>query len=261
MVRPIVFMTDYGLIDEFVGVCHGVIARIAPDVRVIDLTHAVDRQNVDQGAATLARAARYMPSEAVFLAVVDPGVGSDRRGVAVEAASGARLVGPDNGLLSLAWTALGGATSAVQITSREVLIEPVSRTFHGRDVFAPAAARLATGAALVDLGPAVDAERLTGIAFPQPRIARGRIECAVTWIDTYGNVQLNLRPAHLEEAGLGGAFRVADHFFRVAGTFAEVAEGEGVALQDSQGYVALAINLGSAGRELNVLEGDPIILN
>ena len=260
-VRPIVFMTDYGLVDEFVGVCHGVIARITPEAHVIDLTHAVERQNVGQGAATLARAARYMPTRTVYLAVVDPGVGSARHAIAVETATGAHLVGPDNGLLSLAWGALGGADSAVEITSDDVLIQPLSRTFHGRDVFAPAAARLAAGTPLADLGPGVSAEALTRISFPKPSVEHGRIECAVTWIDTFGNVQLNLRPADLEAAGIGSAFSVGDQFFRVAGTFAEVAEGEGVAVEDSQGFVALAINLGSAAHVLTVGEGDAIVLS
>ena len=144
MSRPIVFLTDYGRSDAFVGICHGVMARIAPDARVIDLTHAVPRQDVLRGAVELARAVPYMPADAVYVAVVDPGVGSDRRAVAV-AAGASLLVGPDNGVLSLAWDALGGVTEAVEIASPAVVLAPVSRTFHGRDIFAPAAAHLAAG--------------------------------------------------------------------------------------------------------------------
>ena len=138
---PIVFMSDYGLADEFVGICHGVVARIAPRVRVIDLTHAIPRHDVAAGAMALGRAAPFMPEDAVYLGVVDPGVGSARRPVAVACGSGALLVGPDNGVLSMAWATLGGAAQAAEITSERVLLGPVSATFHGRDVFAPAASR------------------------------------------------------------------------------------------------------------------------
>src|SRR6266511_4683271 len=135
----ITFLSDYGLEDHFVGVCHGVIARIAPNARVIDLAHGIPPQDVLRGAMVLAGAAPFMPEDAVYLGVVDPDVGGPRGAVAVRAASGALLVGPDNGLLSLAWEALGGAEAAVEIAAPDVLLEPVSATFHGRDVFAPAA--------------------------------------------------------------------------------------------------------------------------
>src|SRR6184192_3638615 len=124
MARPIVFCSDYGLADEFVGVCHGVIARIAPEARVIDLTHGIRAMDVRGGAAELMTSVRYMPDDAVFLAVVDPGVGTARRAVAVETAGGQVLVGPDNGLLSLAWVQLGGPARAVEITSRDVILTP-----------------------------------------------------------------------------------------------------------------------------------------
>jgi S-adenosyl-L-methionine hydrolase (adenosine-forming) len=154
MSRPVVFMTDYGRTDEFVGVCHGVMASIVPDVHVIDLTHNVPRQDVMRGALILGRATKFMPDDAVYVAVVDPGVGSERRSIAVRAATGAFLVGPDNGVLSPAWAALGGAEAAASIEDSRVMLFPVSKTFHGRDVFAPAAAHLAAGATLDALGPA-----------------------------------------------------------------------------------------------------------
>ena len=173
MSRPIVFLTDYGMADEFVGVCHGVMLRIAPDVRVIDLTHSIPRQDVMHGALTLGRATSYLPEDAVYVAVVDPGVGSGRGSIAVRAASGALLVGPDNGVLSLAWEALGGAEDAVEITSDDVVLQPVSRTFHGRDVFAPAAAHLAVGMPLAALGSALDVDRLHVLELPGPMVAVG----------------------------------------------------------------------------------------
>ena len=153
--RPIVFCTDYGLRDEFVGVCHGVMLRIAPRCSVIDLTHAIPRQDVLRGALVLSRAAPYLPVDAVYCAVVDPGVGSERRAVAVRAGTGALLVGPDNGLLSLAWSELGGAEAAFEISSPGIVLHPISNTFHGRDVFAPAAAHLAMGTSLETIGPAL----------------------------------------------------------------------------------------------------------
>ncbi len=145
MARPIVFLTDYGLADEFVGICHGVMASIAPGATVIDLSHSVPRHDVKRGALMLGRATAFMPKDSVYVAVVDPGVGSDRRSIAVRAASGAVLVGPDNGLLAVAWDSLGGARSAVEIGAEQVVLHPVSKTFHARDVFAPAAAHLAMG--------------------------------------------------------------------------------------------------------------------
>ena len=154
--RPIVFISDFGLDDEFVGVCHGVIARISPHSRMIDLTHGVPPGDVRRAALILADAVRYMPEESVYLAVVDPGVGTARRAVAVEASGGAILVGPDNGVLSLAWDRLGGAARAVLIASPDVVLPTPSRTFHGRDVFAPAAAHVAAWRPLQDVGPPVD---------------------------------------------------------------------------------------------------------
>ena len=159
MTRPIVFLSDYGRSDSFVGICHGIMTRIAADVRIVDLTHSVPRQDVLRGAVELARAIAYMPADGVYVAVVDPGVGSDRRAVAAAAGS-SLLVGPDNGLLSLAWEVLGRVDAAVEIESEAVVLAPVSRTFHGRDIFAPAAAHLAAGMLLEDLGPAVDVATL-----------------------------------------------------------------------------------------------------
>ncbi|MBI2237821.1 MAG: SAM-dependent chlorinase/fluorinase [Actinobacteria bacterium] len=258
--RAIVFMTDYGLDDEFVGVCRGVIARIVPDARVIDLTHAIPRQDVLRGAVVLARAVRYMPEGAVYLAVVDPTVGSGRRAVAVSVGSGASLVGPDNGVLSMAWEELGGAGAAVEITSERVLLRPVSRTFHGRDIFAPAAANLAAGLALEELGPTVPVGDLRRVMFPAPKVQPGRIEAAVTGVDGFGNVQLSARPSDLEAAGLREFFRVEHHFVRVASAFADVSEGDLAAIEDSQGYVALAVNRGSAAEALGVREGSVLTL-
>ncbi len=260
MTRPIVFLTDYGLADDFAGVCRGVMARIAPEARVIDLTHSIARHNVLQGALVLGRAARFMPADAVYVAVVDPGVGSARRAVAVEAISGSLFVGPDNGLLSMGWTELGGASRAAEITSERVLLQPVSKTFHGRDVFAPAAAYLATGLPLEDVGPAVDPATLEVLEVPGPMVAPGKVGARVVAIDGFGNVQLNARPADLERAGLGDRLTVGARPVRRVETFGDLHEGALGAIVDSQSFMALVVGHGSAAEALGLAPGDTVVL-
>jgi S-adenosylmethionine hydrolase len=267
-VRTIVFCSDYGLADEFVGVCHGVIARIAPAARVIDLTHGIPAMNVTHGAAVLCSAVRYLPEDAVYLAVVDPGVGSTRRALAVQAAAGPALVGPDNGVLSLAWEALGGAVGAVEITSPEVILRPTSHTFHGRDVFAPAAAHLAAGAHLSALGPAVSLDSLVRVDVPQPVVADGRIRCTVLALDRFGNVQLSATENDLDRAGLADAEELvletdetgAVSMKRVR-TFADVGPGQAAMIVDSAGWLAAAVNGGSLAEALRVSAGDLVVVS
>ena len=260
MAPVITFLSDYGLDDDFVGVCHGVIARIAPDARVIDLTHDVPRQDVMRGALTLGRATKYMPSDAVYVAVVDPGVGSERRSIAVRAATGALLVGPDNGLLSIAWAALGGAETAAAIEDSRVLLFPVSKTFHGRDVFSPAGAHLANGTPLEQVGPSLEPADLRTLEMPGPMVAAGALGCRVIGVDGFGNVQLNARARDLEEAGLGEMLQVAGRSVPRVSIFADVPEGVLAAIVDSQGYLALVVNHGSAGQLLNLKEGAAVVL-
>jgi S-adenosylmethionine hydrolase len=259
--RTIVFLTDYGRTDAFVGICHGVMARIAPDARVIDLTHAVPRQDVLRGGVELARAVPYMPADAVYVAVVDPGVGSDRRALAV-AAGASFLVGPDNGVLSLAWDALGGVAEAVEVSSPDVVLAPVSRTFHGRDVFAPAAAHLAAGARLADLGPPVDPVSLTRLDVPGPMVAPGAVGARVTATDGYGNVQLNATELDLDAAGVAGGRVLVVNGRRLprAGTFAELPEREPGLIVDSDGHLAIVVNHGSAAAMLGLAAGDAVVV-
>jgi S-adenosyl-L-methionine hydrolase (adenosine-forming) len=259
MTRPIVFLTDYGVTDEFVGICHGVMARIAPDARVIDLTHGVPRQDVRRGAVTLGRAVAYMPAGAIYVAVVDPGVGSERRALVVRA-DDALLVGPDNGILSLAWQRLGGPEAAVEITSDDVLLDPMSRTFHGRDVFAPVAAHLANGLELDRVGPSVDLASLIVIELPGPMVAHGAIGARVLGVDGFGNVQLNVEPEHLTRAELGHRLTVLGHEVSLVGTFTDVPEGALAAIVDSQGHIALVVNRGNASEMLGLGEGSPVVL-
>ena len=260
MTRPIVFLTDYGLSDEFVGVCHGVMLRIAPDSPMLDLTHAIPRQDVMRGALTLGRSARFMPPDAVFVAVVDPGVGSDRRSIAVSVTSGALLVGPDNGLLSLAWESLGGATDAVEISADHVVLHPISRTFHGRDVFAPAAAHLAVGMPLEELGPSLPVGELTTLELPGPMVSVGAIGARVTGVDGFGNVQLNVTPTDLESSGLGPMLTVRGRQTPRVGIFGDVPQGQLAAIVDSQGQVALVVNGGSAAEMLGLSIGKTVVL-
>jgi S-adenosylmethionine hydrolase len=258
--RPIVFCTDYGTADEFVGICHGVMATIAPDSRVIDLTHAIPRHDVLRGALTIGRAAPYMPADAVYVGVVDPGVGSERRSIAVRTPGGAAMVGPDNGILSLAWEALGGAEAAVGVENDHVLLHPVSTTFHGRDVFAPAAAHLAAGFTFDELGPAIGPDELLTLEMPVPTITPGAIRAHVIGIDGFGNVQLNVRPDDLTRAGLGESLAVSGMTLPRVGIFADVPEGVLAAIVDSQGYIALVVNQGSAAETLGVKVDSPVAM-
>lgn len=247
--------TDYGHSDGFVAACHGVVARIAPAVRVIDVTHLVPPGDVARGAAVLAQTVGYLPP-AVHVAVVDPGVGTARRGIAVRTPGGL-LVGPDNGLLGWAATALGGATEAVHLTNPEWFPE-VSRTFHGRDVFAPAAARFAHGAALTEAGPAIDPTEL--VLLPDPVVASGDgwLEAEVLTVDHFGNVQLAAPAATLER--LRPVVRIGTLRATRGGTFGDAPPGELVVYADSAGRVALAVNGGRADDVLGVAAGDVLRL-
>jgi hypothetical protein len=261
--RPILFLSDYGLDDEFVGVCHAVLARSAPDVRVIDLTHGIPPRDIARGAIVLADVVPHAPPNSVFLAVVDPGVGTGRLAVAVEA-GGAFLVGPDNGLLSLAWEALGGAKRASVIDSEEIVGVPLSQTFHGRDVFAPAAAHLATGGSLEALGSVLDPTRLEGISPPTPTVNPGIVRCHIMSIDRFGNVQLSageddLRKAEVDPVGELDAW-IGDETFTLtrAGTFNDVPEGKPALILDSSGRLAIVVNGGSAAEALNLKVGESV---
>ncbi|PWU48563.1 hypothetical protein DLJ47_28100 [Micromonospora sp. S4605] len=244
--------TDYGLADGFVAACHGVIARLAPAARVIDVTHLVPPGDVRRGAAVLAQTVPHLPV-GVHVAVVDPGVGTARRGVGL-ATPGGLLVGPDNGLLLDAAAALGGITSAVELTSAGWLAPRVSDTFHGRDVFAPVAARLALGAPLADAGPAVDPDTLVRLPAPVLDREAGGFTAEVLTVDHFGNVQL-AAPAELL-AGLPGRVRVAGRDAVRGRTFGDAPAGGLVVHGDSAGLVAVAVNGGRAAELLGVAPGD-----
>lgn len=259
----VTFLSDYGLDDDFAGVCHGVIARIAPRARIIDVTHGIGRHDVRSGALTLRRALPYMPA-GVHVAVVDPEVGAGRRAVALVCAERERvLVGPDNGLLSLAAARFGGVVEAVEIGSSPLCLQHVSASFHGRDVFAPVAAHLATGdVTLAAAGPAIDPAELVQLVLPRPRASEGGLVAHVLQADRYGNVVLDAEPADLARSGLrrGAAVTVNGRRALFATTFADVPAGELVLYEDGYGAPSLAVNLGSALDALGLeLDGEILI--
>jgi S-adenosylmethionine hydrolase len=262
----ITFLTDFGLQDDFVGTCHGVIATIAPDARVIDVTHGVRPGHILQGALVLANTLRYMPA-GVHLAVVDPGVGSGRRPLALRDGQGRLHVGPDNGLLLPAADVFGGVAQAHELANADYSLQPVSRTFHGRDLFAPAAAHLAAGVALEELGPQVDPEALVRIEIPQAEVGQNRIRATALVVDRFGNVALNLRREQLGDAELGAGTRVelisrGERFYAVsARTFADAPRGALILYEDSYGSLALAVSRGSAAQLLRLEEGGEIVLD
>ncbi|HLU44072.1 MAG TPA: SAM-dependent chlorinase/fluorinase [Natronosporangium sp.] len=245
------FTTDYGLSDGFVAACHGVIARINPTARVIDVTHQIPPGEVRQAAAVLAQTVPFLPP-AVHLAVVDPGVGTSRRAVALQTPQG-MLVGPDNGLLLWAAEALGGVTAAVALTNREWFAGS-SHTFHGRDIFAPAAAHLAGGAPLRDGGPPVDPASLVRLPELVVRSGPGWLEAEVLTVDRFGNLQLAASGEAL--AGLGERVRVAGTPAVHGRTFADAPPGGLVVLVDSAGQAAVAVNGGRAAVVLGAGAGD-----
>ena len=259
------FITDYGLEDGFVAACHGVAARIAPGARIIDITHLVQPGDVRRGAAVLAQTVPYLPP-GVHVAVVDPGVGTARRGIAV-AAGDCILVGPDNGLLSWAATALGGVTAASQLTNGELWLHPVSPTFHGRDIFTPVAAHLASGTGLIAVGTPIDVADLVMLPAPTSRVHDGEAEGEVMSVDRFGNVQLSIVAADVGELGIGYGsplvVRAGRRLLTVPflETFAAVAPGEIVAFTDSAGLISLAVNAGDAAQQLGLPPGAHVRLS
>jgi S-adenosylmethionine hydrolase len=256
------FLTDFGLQDDFVGTCHGVIAQIAPEVRVIDVTHGIEPQAVLQGALVLRNTTPFMPV-GVHLAVVDPDVGGNRRAIAVRTRDGRTFVGPDNGLLMLAADELG-VDAVHELAEPRYRLPDVSRTFHARDIFSPAAAHLAAGVSLEELGPPLDAEGLVRLDIPRPAVGRNQISATVLVVDRFGNVSTNATWQNLESLGLAAGDRcelrlTLDRYYAVvARTFADAAPGELIVYEDSYALVAVAISRGDAARLTGVTSGDEL---
>lgn len=260
------FLSDYGRTDEFVGVVHSVLRSLAPEARVVDITHDIAPYDVRAGALTLVRAAEYL-APGVVIAVVDPTVGTTRRAIAVEIGDGSSvLLGPDNGLLAPVVNACGGPDRIVEITATDIVFEGRSGTFDGRDVFAPAAAFLCNGGDLAELGPPVDPNSLLPAMVPIPREEEGRLHAEALWVDRYGNVQLNVEPEVLHSVvdGPGETVRLvfeggARHA-RIVGTFAELERGEFGLLVDSFGLYAIVQDRASAADGLGVATASAIAI-
>lgn len=263
--RIVCFLSDFGLSDDFVGTCRGVMASISPSTPVVDLTHEVLGFRVEAGAEILRHATRYMPSDAIYLAIVDPGVGTARHALALRAGD-SYLVGPDNGLLIPAARALGGVSAAVSLTNPEYRIHPVSHTFHGRDIFAPAAAHLAAGVEMEALGEALDPGILETLSVPEEpeKDGDGNLLGRIIAVDRFGNARLSILE---ENAGLrfgqklsidagDGAMSV-----RYVQTFGLAKDGELILVPDSHWRLSLAINTGNAAQALALGIGDRVRLS
>ena len=262
------FLSDYGTSDEFAGVVRAVIRDLAPHATVIDLTHDVPPFDVRAGSLALARCIGYVPS-GVVLAVVDPGVASDRKAVAIEVADGAGvLIGPDNGLLAPAVAMAGGAERAVELTNPEYHLEAAGATFAGRDVFAPAAAHLCNGVDLTELGPEIDPGLLLPATVPLPREEGDSLVGEVLWVDRYGNCQLNVGPDDLPE-GWGPHIQLryldgVEYQTRRAAratSFAELGTATVGLVLDSYGMLAVSVDRRSAADELGLGPNSQVILS
>ncbi len=257
------FLTDYGTADEFVGVVKAVIRDIAPHAVVIDLTHAIAPYDVRAGSLALARAVPYVPS-GIVLAVVDPGVGTSRRSIAVEVADGEGvMIGPDNGLLAPAVAMAGGAGRAVVLSNVEYQLATPGATFAGRDVFAPAAAHLCNGVDLYDLGEPIDADALLPGTIPLPRDEDGGLVAEVLWVDRFGNCQINVGPDEIADWGdrvrlvAGSVNRIATR----AATFADLGPGTVGLVVDGSGMLAFVLDQRSAADELSIGAGSAVTIS
>lgn len=266
MSAPISFLSDFGHVDEFVGVVHGVISRIAPTTRILDITHGIGHGDIHGGAMALTRAVQYMP-DGVFLAVVDPGVGTERRAIAARTPVG-HFVGPDNGLLAPAVAMVGGADLIVSLEDERFQLPAKGATFAGRDVFGPAAAVLASEqAAIEDLGPILDPGSISPLLIPLAEPAgNGSVRGSVLWVDTFGNIQFNVAPDDLAALDLAEgddvlvSFNMEDFRLVWRSTYGDVDEGEAILHVDSHGQMALAVRAGRADEDFSFGVGDTVIL-
>jgi S-adenosylmethionine hydrolase len=260
MARVITFLSDYGHDDDFVGVCNGVIARIAPEARTLDVTHGIPRHDVRSGALVLRRALPYFPA-GVHIAVVDPEVGAERRAVALRTAEDDRiLVGPDNGLLLPAAKRFGGVAEAVEVSRSKHRLEPTAATFHGRDLFAPVGAHLANDEPLAEAGEPIEADSLVELTMPEARSENGALVAHAVAFDRFGNVMLDIEHDSVGDHGLrlGHPVSVNDEEGHYATTFADVPSGRLLLYEDSYRWLALAVNRGSAAEMLGLRLDDEV---
>jgi S-adenosylmethionine hydrolase len=247
---PVTFLTDFGSEDDFAGVCHGVVLTRAPDAHVVHVTHGIDPHDVVQGAIMLRNSIPFLPV-GIHVGVVDPGVGTERRAVVIESADGRRFVGPDNGLLVPAAESCGGIVRAHSIESPGVMLDPVSSTFHGRDVFAPTAGFLSAGGGIDAVGPSIPVDSLVRVRLPELNVIDGVLTGVIWHIDRFGNAAFGIDSSALTEF-VGGADEVevairGDRYFAtVARTFGMVGPGDLLIFADAYDCVSLAVNHGNA---------------
>ena len=264
-------LTDFGARDPSAGIMHAVVLGIAPEALIIDISHEVDKFRVRDAALLLWSAAPYLPGGA-HVAVVDPGVGTERRAIAIETARGDFLVGPDNGILLPAARRLGGITRVQLLASPQYRLPVISSSFHGRDLFAPAAAHLAMGLPLEYLGPGLDPRSLVVLDWPEPQVFAGILRSQVIYLDTFGNVKLSALAPDLN-AALGYLqvgerlwVRLTDPFgshdveVTWADTFGRVGVGQALLTEDSYGRLSLAINQGSAVQAIGIREDAEVLI-
>ena len=258
----ITFLSDFGLKDDFVGTCHGVMKRIAPEAQIIDITHGIPATAVLEGALVLANTIGYMPV-GVHLAVVYPGVGGPRRALALRDGEDRVYVGPDNGLL-LPAASKAGIVAAHELVNPQYALETISRTFHGRDLFAPAAAHLANGVPLQELGPPFDPDALVGLDLPVPVVQDGSLLATLLYVDSFGNIALNITRDDVERMGIVSGTRVelelaGERYYAVmARTFADARAGDVILYEDSYRNMSVAISRGSAARMLHAVPGQTL---
>ena len=261
----VTFLSDFGLQDDFVGTCHGVIKRIAPETQIVDITHGIPRLQILQGALVLANTVPYMPV-GVHLAIVDPGVGSQRRALALRDEEGRLYVGPDNGLLVPA-AERAGIAAAHELANPRYALESISRTFHGRDLFAPAAAHLSIGVTLEELGPPLAVDALVRLELPEPEIGRSRVGACVLYVDSFGNIALNVTREHATRVGIVPGTQVELElggervYAVVARTFADARPGDLILYEDSYRNMSIAISGGNAGEMLQARAGKSLRIN
>lgn len=264
--RPpfVAFLSDYGRADEFVGVCHAVMLDLVPELRIVDITHEIPAFEVRTGALALVRAAQYLP-DGIVLAVVDPGVGTDRRPIAIQTRRGDILVGPDNGLLRPAAERLDGIHEARVLTNRELWLPVTTSTFHGRDIFAPVGAHLAMGTPFGRVGPVIDPAELVDLHMPTATVRDGGLDTAVAFIDDFGNARLAGRPDHLVDAvgplepGRGLVVDIGSGAVEVTWqrTFGMIPVGEPLLYEDSFGTISFADNQGNIAARLDLAVDQP----
>jgi S-adenosylmethionine hydrolase len=261
------FLSDLGYEDAFLGVCKGVIARIAPDVTVLDVLHLVHPQDVEQGAGVLASAVPYLPTPAVHLALVDPFRTVPARGIAVRTADGSTFVAPDNGLTSQAWDVAGGTVEAYVLDDPRLWMPDAARTFRARDVFSPVAARLAAGLPIGQVGSRLDVDGLERLELREPSVDDDHVHAEVVQVDHFGNLTLNVQRSHLEAAGihLGDEAELRcggkELHVRFTLTYGEVPRGRVALCEDSFRTITIAVNQGSAATTLRARRADPIVIS